>query len=414
MTHEKAGKGFRYYTVRRGCETAPMGFSRPFPILFPLRQDVPSGADAMWLRCHARALMLSLAVASNVSLAAPISLDAEAIQHLDLKTALPKVIGAIPLARAPSRVVIPPAKEFAVTSLQSGIITRVNVPLGVSVKKGEILAEIDSIALVDLQRGMVDAQSVLSLSESKMHRDDALLREGVIAKLRWQETRSDFERAKAALRAAEQTLLASGLSVQEIQQIKTGRPISGSYRVVSPTDGVVLERIAIVGQKVDALSPLFRVGKLDELWLEVDMPQELLKEAQVGDRVGIENPRASAQVIEISQNVNPQNQTALIRARITEGAESLKPGMHVNAELMHRSTDRILKVPLAAVFNHEGRQYVFVQGPAGFEAVEVALAGQESRYAVIHEGLTGTEPVVIQGVAELKSKWLEAAEQRPE
>ena len=159
----------------------------------------------MFLRLIALALMLGFVVRSEAIAAPPISLDAEAIQHLDLKTALPKVIGAIPLAKAPARVVIPPAKEFAVTSLQSGIITRVNVPLGVSVKKGEILAEIDSIALVDLQRGMVDAQSVLSLSESKMHRDDALLKEGVIAKLRWQETRSDFERAKAALRAAEQT-----------------------------------------------------------------------------------------------------------------------------------------------------------------------------------------------------------------
>jgi cobalt-zinc-cadmium efflux system membrane fusion protein len=362
----------------------------------------------MMLRFMVRGLVLGLILCSSVEAGPILHLDAEAIQHLDLKTALPQQIGAIPLAQAPARVVIPPANEFAVTSLQSGIVTRVNVPLGVSVKKGEILAEIDSIALVDLQRALVDAQSVLSLSESKMRRDDALLHEGVIAKVRWQETKSDFERAKSAARASEQALLASGLSAQEIQQLKAGRAISGSYRVASPTDGVVLERLAIVGQKVDALSPLFRVGKLDELWLEVDMPQELLKEAQAGDRVGIENPRASAQVIEISQNVNPQNQTALIRARINEGAEFLKPGMHVNAELMHRSTDRILKVPLAAVFNHEGRQYVFVQRAQGFEASEVALAGEEAHYAVIHEGLSGTEPVVTQGVAGLKSKWLEA------
>ncbi len=354
-------------------------------------------------------LVNPLAGASNV-----IVLDSEAIQHLDLRTALPKVVGAIPLAEAPARVVIPPANEFAVTSMQSGIITRVNVPLGVSVKQGEVLAEIDSIALVDLQRALVDAQSVLALTESKMRRDDVLLKEGVIAKVRWQETKTDFERSRATMRASEQALLASGLSTQEIQQLKSGRSISGSYRVVSPTNGVVLERMAIVGQKVDALSPLFRVGKLDELWLEVDLPQELLKEAQTGDRIGIESPRASARVIEIGQNVNPQNQTALIRARVSEGAEGLKPGMHVNAELMHRSTDRILKVPLAAIFNHEGRQYVFVSREAGFEAVEVAIAGEESHYAVIHEGLTGTEPVVIQGVAGLKAKWLEAAGSAPE
>lgn len=369
----------------------------------------------MFLRCLACGLVLGFAISTRALGAGPLLvLDSEAIQHLDVRTVLPQVVGAIPLAQAPARVVIPPANEFAVTSLQSGIITRVNVPLGVSVKKGEVLAEIDSIALVDLQRALVDTQSVLALAESKMRRDDALLKEGVIAKVRWQETKTDLERARAAARAAEQALLASGISPQEIQQLKAGRAISGSYRVSSPTDGIVLERLAIVGQKVDALSQLFRIGKLDELWLEVDMPQELLKEAQAGDRVGIENPRANAKVIEISQNVNPQNQTALIRARITEGADLLKPGMHVNAELMHRSTDHILKVPLSAIFNHEGRQYVFVQGPKGFQATEVALAGEEAHYAVIHEGLTGKEPVVIQGVAGLKAKWLEATDAKSE
>lgn len=336
----------------------------------------------------------------------PLALSAEAVSHLGLRTALPEAIGQIPLAQAPARIVIPPAKEFAVTSLQSGIITHVNVPQGVSVKRGEVLAEIDSITLVDLQRALVDAQSVLSLAASKMTRDEALLREGVIAKVRWQETKSDYDRATASLRAAEQALLASGLTQEDLQQLRSGRSISGSYRVVSPTDGVVLERMAIVGQRVDSLVPLFRVGRLDELWLEVDMPQERLKEALIGDLIAIEAPRALARVIEIGQHVNPQSQTALIRARIVEGESQLRPGMQVNVQLMHRSSDRVVRVPLAAVFTHEGRHYVFVERQGGFEAQEVALAGEEAHYAVIHEGLEGDDPVVVQGVAALKNQWL--------
>lgn len=352
-----------------------------------------------------RALFLTL-MASNAAKAVVTPLGEEQATHLGVRTVSPELVGQIPLTKAPSRVVIPPAKEFAVTSLQSGIITRVNVPLGVSVKRGEVLAEIDSIALVDLERTLVDAQSILSLSESKMHRDDALLREGVIAKVRWQETKSDFDRASAGMRASEQALLASGVSPEEIRQLRSGKAISGSYRVVSPTDGVVLERMAIVGQRVDSLMPLFRVGQLDELWLEVDMPQERLKEAMIGDLIGIESPRAEAQIIEIGQNVNPQSQTALIRARIVEGEALLRPGMQVNAQLMHRSSDRIFKVPLAAVFSHEGRNYVFVLKENGFEALEVSVAGEQAHSVVIHEGLEGNEALVVQGVAGLKGLWL--------
>lgn len=335
-----------------------------------------------------------------------VRLNDEQRRHLDVQTTLAEPVDTVPLAQAPGRVVLPPAKEFAVTSLQSGIITRVNVPLGVKVAKGQVLAEIDSIALVDLQRAVIDAHSVFSVAESRLRRDETLLREGVISKLRGQETRSEFERAQATLKAAEQTLLASGITWAEIKQLETSHRINGLYRVLAPVDGTVLARMAIVGQRVDTLAPLFRIGTLDELWLEVDMPQERLKEALIGDRVTVERPRARARVIEISQSVDPQSQSALVRARVEQGADQLRPGMQVNVQMMHRSTDRIFKVPIAAVFNHEGQNYVFVKRMEGFEPVQVEVAGQEAYNAVLHEGLQGGEAIVIQGVAALKAAWL--------
>lgn len=335
-----------------------------------------------------------------------IPLDAEQRSHLDVRTALPEPVSALPLALAPGRVAIPPAKEFAVTAVQTGVITRVNVPVGVKVTRGQVLAEIDSIALVDLQRAVVDAHAVFKVATAKFQRDETLYREGVIAQSRWQETRSDYERAQANLRAAEQTLLASGITAAEIERLKSGNQINGLYPVLAPVEGIVLERLAIVGQKVDALAPLFRIGKLDELWLEVDMPQERVKEARIGDRITVESPRARARIIEIGQSVDPRNQSTLVRALVEQGGNQLRPGMHVNVQTLHRSTDRIFKVPVAAVFYHEGHSYVFVKRKAGYEAVEVQVAGQEAYSVVLHEGLQGGEAVVVQGIAGLKASWL--------
>lgn len=357
-------------------------------------------------------LAWSLAVAGHaVAGERWIPLDSEQTSHLDVRTVFPELVAGIPLAQAPGRVVLPPAKEFAVTAIQSGVITHVDVPLGVQVTKGQRLAEIDSVALVDLQRSLVDAAAVYGVAGAKLNRDNVLLREGVISRMRWQETQSDYERAQATLRAAEQTLLASGISRADIDRIKARKAqISGIYKVLAPVDGMVLDRMAIVGQRVDAFSPLFRIGKLDVLWLEVDMPQERLKEARIGDVVTVENPRVSAKIIEISQSVDPQSQSAVVRALVEAGAERLRPGMHVNVQTMHRSTDRIFKVPVSAVFSHEGRSYVFVKRQTGFEPVEVAVAGQEAYSMVLHEGLQGGEAVVVQGVAGLKAAWMAGAD----
>jgi cobalt-zinc-cadmium efflux system membrane fusion protein len=350
-------------------------------------------------------MCLSLAVtataAENV-----VRLSAEQIGHLGVRTVAPEAVAALPLARAPGRVVLPPAKEFVVSALQSGVVGHVNVPVGVKVAKGQVLAQIRSADLLDMQRALLNAASEFGLAQAKLHRDQTLLQEGVISRLRWQETRSDFDKAQADLGAAEQTLLASGMSPADVKRLKSTHKLDSLLEVRAPIDGVVLERMAVVGQRVDVLAPLFRIGKLDELWLEVDMPQERLREIRIDDRVTVDNPKASARIVEVGQNVDPQSQSALVRAVVDQGTAELRPGMHVNVQLMHRSTDRLFRIPVAALFSHEGRNYVFVKVSEGFAARAVAVAGQEAYGIVVHEGLEPGEAVAVQGVAGLKAAWL--------
>ncbi|HYE37287.1 efflux RND transporter periplasmic adaptor subunit [Methylocaldum sp.] len=355
---------------------------------------------AVWL------LMLFWIGVAAIAAEDTVRLNDEQARHLGIRTVKPEEVTAMPLARAPARVVLPPQKEFVVSSPQAGVIGNVAVPLGVKVKQGQVLAKIQSPDLLALQRELLDAASEFSLAQARLQRDQTLLQEGIISRLRWQETKGDFDKAQAALGAAEQTLAASGLANAEIQKLRANRRMSSVLEVRAPIDGVVLERMAVVGQRVDRLTPLFRVGKLDELWLEVNMPQERLHEIKIGDRISLENIRATARIIEVGQHVDPESQSALVRAVVDSEAEALRPGMHINVQLMHRSTDRIFRVPVAAVFSHEGKNYAFVKTAAGFEAREVAVAGQEPYSMVIHEGLEPGDEVAVQGVAALKAAWL--------
>ncbi len=335
-----------------------------------------------------------------------VHLNAEQASHLGLRVAAPEAVSALPLARAPGRVVLPPAKEFVVAALQAGVISHVNVPVGVTVAKGQVLAQIRSATLLDAQRALIDADAEHNLDRARLERDQTLLQEGVISQMRWRETKGAFDKSQAALGAAEQTLIASGTSPAEVAVLKSNHKLDSLMEVRSPITGVVLERLAVVGQRVDLLAPLFRIGKLDELWLEVDMPQERLREVKIGDRVTVESPPASARIIEVGQNVDRQSQSALVRAVVDQGTETLRPGMNLNVQLMHRSTDRLFRVPVAAVFSHEGKNYVFVKTSEGFAAREVAVAGQEAYNVTVHEGLAPGEEVAVQGVAGLKAAWL--------
>lgn len=334
-----------------------------------------------------------------------LSLTDEQAAHLGVRVILPQRVEFLPLGRAPARVVLPPENEFVVGAPLSGIIENVGVALGANVTQGQVMARIQSPALLEMQKTLLDAASESSVAKARLERDETLLKEGVIARMRWLETRSQYERAEAALKTAEQTLTVSGFSLKEIRDIESSHKLNSLITIRAPVSGTVLERVAVVGQRVELLSPLFRVGRLETLWLEVAMPQERIHEVVVGDSIKLESPTATAKIIQVSRNVDPGSQTTLVRAVVQQGADGLHPGMNVNVQLQHGSREPLFRLPLAALFVHEARHYVFVKTASGYEARKVEIAGEESHGAVIHEGLQADDKVVVEGVAGLKAAW---------
>lgn len=138
----------------------------------------------MMARCVSPLAILLIGAANDQAEGHVLVLDAEQRSHLVLRKALPETTSAIPLAQAPGHVTLPPTQEYTVTAVQSGVITRVNVPIGAQVRKGDMLANIDSIALVDLLRSLLEARALLNVAESILKRDGTLLWKGLISTVR--------------------------------------------------------------------------------------------------------------------------------------------------------------------------------------------------------------------------------------
>lgn len=334
-----------------------------------------------------------------------IKLTPEQEQHIGIRTQAPESISSMPLARAPARVSLPPQNENIISAPQAGLVKQVEVALGVRVRKGQVLAKMQSPGLLGLQRTVLDAQTTLNLAKAKLNRDTTLLQEGIIAQIRFQETQSDYERFATGLKEAEQTLVAAGSNQASIETLKKTRQLNSLLDIASPFDGVLLERMVTAGQRVDALTPLFRIGKLDELWLEIDMPQERINELRLGDKVSIENTAYVARIANIGQSVTAGSQSALVRGIIEGNPVSIRPGQNVNVQISHASTDKLFRLPLSAITYYEGKTYIFVRTKGGYSAKPVAVASTEERRVVIHEGMQGNEQVVVQGVAALKAAW---------
>jgi cobalt-zinc-cadmium efflux system membrane fusion protein len=342
-----------------------------------------------------------------------IKLSPEHIRNLGVTLGKPIPVEQIPVLFAPAKVVVPSGHDYLVSASQPGLITKLNASIGDKVNKGEVLAQLNSPDLLSLQRLYLKAESELQLGRLSYQRDKKLLEEGVIAERRWQETRSQYQTFDSEASEHRQLLKIAGMSDAEIGRLKKTHRLSGLLNVYAPISGTVIERLAKAGAHVDILAPLYRIANLDELWLEISIPQERIADVKIGDRVLIEQSQkekagqaVTARISLLGANVNPENQTVLARAVIEGKQTAVRPGQRINIQIVHPADMTAFKVPNGAIAQNAGQSYIFIRNREGFLVRPVEIMGKQGEETIIRGDFIGDEDIAVTGAVALKANWL--------
>jgi membrane fusion protein, heavy metal efflux system len=356
---------------------------------------------------------LSLAIFIPISWAESnfIRLSQQHIDNLGIKIGKLEPASHIPLFTAPAKVVVPPAHDFIVSSALAGLVVKMNVSVGDKVTKGEVLGLVSSPDLLTHQGHYLKAVGALKLASATYNRDKNLRKEGVVSGRDEQEAFSRYNAAMVEANEAKQLLQIAGMSAAEFKQLdNTGRLVS-QLNVRSPITGRVLERMVVSGARVDTMAPLYRVANLDELWLEINIPQDYVDDVKIGDRVQVENAWAEAEIKVLGQSVNPENQTILARAVIKDSQSkanqpSVRVGQKVTIQHLQTTGAEPYKLPDTAIAHYDGKTYIFVRVKDGFKLSQVTILGKQSEGSVIAGDFTGKEEVAVNNAAALKATWL--------
>jgi cobalt-zinc-cadmium efflux system membrane fusion protein len=304
-------------------------------------------------------------------------------------------------------VVIPPTQEYIVSASQAGVIDKLNVAIGDKVAKGQILAQLNSPDLLTLQREYLKADSVQHTFLINYNRDKKLLEEGVIPDRRWQETSSQYHSAVSEVDEHRQLLEIAGMTAGEVAQLGKTHRLTRQLNVRAPIVGVVMERLAVAGTRIDMMAPLYRIANLDELWLEIAIPQERMGSIKIADKVVIENSEVSAKITLLGQSVSPENQTILARAVVeTQNIVSLRPGQRLNTRIIQPSDKAAFKIPNTAIAQNEGKAFIFIRNQQGFSVTPISVVGKQDDESIISGELTGNEEIAVNGAVALKANWL--------
>jgi HlyD family secretion protein len=244
----------------------------------------------------------------------------------------------------------------AVTTVQvgsqvSGIIAKLHADFNSRVAKGQLLAELDPTPFqqaIEQQRASVDKAKVdAANAKIAFARQEKLLKQGLAAQ-------ADYDNAKAAAdSAAAQVALAQA----SLGQAETNLKYS---KIVSPIDGVVVNRAYDVGQTVAAsfqAPTLFTIAQdLTKMQVQADVD-----ESDIG-RIKISQPvhftvdafpdrvfQAKVSQIRLNATVNQNVVTYPVIVSVDNPDERLRPSMTANIAIDVATDHNVLRVPNAAL-----------------------------------------------------------------
>ena len=219
-----------------------------------------------------------------------------------------------------------------------------------------------------------------------------------------------FRSAVITLTKVQQKLQISGLTPADIEQlIQTGEP-SLVFYVTAPASGQIIEQYITLGATVGKSDMLFSILDTDVVWVEGEAHEDTLAHIQdkwqIGNEVRI---RVSAypdtvftgKISHISNVMDPEERIVHFWAEVNNPKHKLKPGMFVDQSLVLEKGSEVLSVPLRAVFEEDGSQFVFVEFGDAYTKEEVVVGTRDDRYIEIRKGLFQGDYVVVQGQHQL-------------
>ena len=262
------------------------------------------------------------------------------------------------------KVTFDDARVAHVFSPVSGRVTRIDAKLGQRVKKGDILALIESpdvgIASSDLNKADAD----MIAAQHDMERQGELLKAHATSQHDYEQSEDAYRKAKAEVERAKQKAVL-------FRAANTGGGVTQAYALRAEIDGEVVARNVSPGAEVQGqygggtAVELFTIGELDRLWVMADVYEMDTGRVTVGSSVNLKlfsmPNKVFPETIEwVSGVLDPLTRTAKVRCVIDNKDRLFKPEMYATLFI---SVDqrKAVAIPRGALIRIGEQTAVFVE-----------------------------------------------------
>ncbi|MEI9895300.1 MAG: efflux RND transporter periplasmic adaptor subunit [Chthoniobacter sp.] len=293
-----------------------------------------------------------------------------------------------------------PATQLDIKAEVGGKVKKMHVLPGQTVKKGDVLAEIDdSVLLTDKDSALTEIEGAkLAMEKAKKNyeRSRDLFEQKLVSLEVFDNTTAEFQIAQNDLVKAQ----------RKLQQVEDQLHFA---RVVAPSDGTVLTVPVVEGQviiaaaSVNSGTTLMTIADLRKLLVQTHINQVDVARLELSQAVKLRaeslkdlEMEASISFIAPVATVTNNVKGFDVQALIEKPSARLRPGMTVNMTVPIARADDALSVPISAVFKGEGNtKIVYVRKGETTEKRQVKVGVTNIEFAQILQGVDEGEQILL-------------------
>ena len=263
---------------------------------------------------------------------------------------------------------------------------------GAKVKRGDLLIRQDT-SVEEAQLPGAEAQ--VTLTESVLARDVEMLKDKIISQ-------ADYDAAVAARR-------------QAMAQVEILRATIAKKTVRAPFGGRLGVRQVNLGQTLREGDSIVTLQSLDPIYVNFSLPQQELSRLGVGLPVRVTSDAFPGTAIQgrittVNPLVDAETRNVQLQATVANPAETLRPGMFVNAAVGLPVRQKALVIPATGVLYAPYGDSVFVvaddnavKGGKALRQQFVRLGEKRGDFVAVASGLKEGETIVSTGVFKLRN-----------
>jgi multidrug resistance efflux pump len=342
--------------------------------------------------------------------------------------------------------------EVRVLAELPGRVSEVNVKLGDEVTKGDTIVVLDSsdysiqlkqsqaalsaakAQLAEAQAGarpqdraqaqaaLNQAESSYSAAKNNLERMEILYSEGMIALRELEMAQTQYASAKAGYQSAKATFekIQEGATANTLQMLRAQvSQAEAGYSLVrrqiekmnikAPIDGKIAAVLVREGELTGAGNPAVIVVDDNPVVIDLFVDEGFISYLEVGQRVTIEVPSASAMgifdgyIVQKSPAALQGGRTFQVKVEAPNDEGLLKQGMFARVTLETKLWEDSIMVPTTAVQQRDGREYIFLYDSGVARMIEVKSGKKQSGLVQVFGDIDGSLPVIIRAPRRLNN-----------